>query len=132
MEPAIRAKRDQAVFEAPKGRLRKYDVALYKRRNRRELLMHRVIKVLPEGYEIRGDNLRSSYLEYVPEENILGVMTEIYRGNRRFRAHSILSMLYCIFWQKYIRYLYMKAKGSRSIFWRGVRWIRRSFRKQGS
>ena len=75
MRPMVRQRRDSLLFRRPEGRLRKYDVALYKRDGM--TIMHRVIRVRPEGYVIRGDNAREK--EHVREEQIIGVMTGFYR-----------------------------------------------------
>ena len=49
MLPLIRQGRDLIVIEKPKGRLGKYDIPLYKRAGG-QYVLHRVVKVLPEGY----------------------------------------------------------------------------------
>ncbi len=104
MMPMVRPRRDTLLFERPKGRLRRYDVALYKRDGL--TIMHRVIRVKKDGYILRGDHAKEK--EFVREEQIIGVMTGFYRGERfvpaddgrylRYarwivRAHPVLPML---------------------------------------
>ena len=76
MYPMLRHRRDTIVLKPVNGRLKKYDVPLYKVGNR--YVLHRVIKVLPNGYIIRGDNLILK--ERVTDDEILGVLTEFYRN----------------------------------------------------
>ena len=54
MYPMLRSGRDTVILRPPQGRLRCYDVPLY--RVGEKYVLHRVIRVLPEGYLIRGDN----------------------------------------------------------------------------
>ena len=81
MEPMLRQNRDLFTVRVPSARLKKYDVALYKRG--RDLVLHRVIGVDAHGYRIRGDNTYST--EYVPEERILGVLSEFRRKGKNIR-----------------------------------------------
>ncbi len=82
MEPMLRQNRDIITVRVPSGRLKKYDVALYKRGP--DHVLHRVVGVEDGGYRIRGDNTYST--EYVPEEDILGVLTEFRRKGRNIRV----------------------------------------------
>lgn len=75
MEPLLHNRRSTVVIQAKQGRLKPYDVALY-RRPSGEYVLHRVLRVLENGYLIRGDN--RIWKETVPEEWILGVMTGYY------------------------------------------------------
>ena len=55
MRPLIKQDRDISIISKPNGRLKKFDVALYKRPNG-QYVLHRVVKVLENGYVILGDN----------------------------------------------------------------------------
>lgn len=97
MRPLLRAHRDRVIIR-PLGdrRLRRGELPLYRLPNGKYVL-HRVIAVKQDHYIIRGDN---TYLnEKVPDEWVLGVMTEIYRGNRHFTAENKAYRLYAWFWQ---------------------------------
>ena len=76
MYPMLRNRRDTIVLKPKKGKLKKYDVPLYK--VGQKYVIHRVIKVITDGYIIRGDNLVLK--ERVPDSAILGVLTEFYRN----------------------------------------------------
>ena len=79
MYPMLRDRRDTVIITRPEGRLKKYDVALYKRGE--SYVLHRVIKVLPDSYVIRGDNCIAK--EYgITDADILGVLSGFYRGEK--------------------------------------------------
>ena len=96
MRPLIRPQRDSALFVAYKGRLKKYDVALYRRDG--QAIMHRVLRVLPNGYIIRGDNANIS--EYVANEQVIGVMKGFYRDEWYVSCDHMIYWLYAIVWPK--------------------------------
>ena len=78
MYPLLRDGRDTVVIRPPEGRLRKYDVPLY--RVGPKYVLHRIVRVLPDGYVIRGDNCLTE--EHVRDEQVIGVLTALYRGDR--------------------------------------------------
>ena len=79
MYPMLRDRRDTVIVTPTKKRLKKYDVALYKRGD--SYVLHRVIKVLPDSYIIRGDNCIAK--EYgITDDDVLGVLSGYYRGDR--------------------------------------------------
>ena len=94
MEPMLRQNRDLVTIRVPSARLKKYDVALYKRG--KDCVAHRVIKVLPDGYLIRGDNTFKT--ERVPEGNVLGVLTGFMRRGKQYSADGRLYRLYARAW----------------------------------
>ena len=54
MYPMLRSRRDTIIIEPYEGRLKKYDIPLYKRGSR--YVLHRIVDVLPDSYVICGDN----------------------------------------------------------------------------
>ena len=76
MYPMLRHRRDTIVIKPVEGRLKKYDVSLYKDNER--YVLHRVIKVLPDAYIIRGDNCINK--EYVTDDMVIGKLEEFYRN----------------------------------------------------
>lgn len=94
MWPMLRDRRDTIVVRPVEGRLRPYDVALYRRDN--AYILHRVIKATADGYRIIGDNC----LEYeeVPESDILGRLDEFWRGERHCVPRSNAWLLYARAW----------------------------------
>ena len=59
--------------------------------------MHRIIGVEDGYYIIRGDNTYEK--EKVPDEWIIGVMTEFYRGDRHVMADDKGYRRYAALWQ---------------------------------
>lgn len=96
MMPLLRQRRD--IIEIRKkeaGRCKKYDVVLYKRVNR--YILHRILKVLPDGYIIAGDH--NVYIETdIKDENILGVMTRVIRNGKTITPDNIFYKIYVHLW----------------------------------
>ncbi len=86
MRPLIKQDRDIAIISKPRERLKKFDVALYKRPNG-QYVLHRVVKVLGNGYVILGDNCISK--EYnIKDSQILGVLTSLNRNGKEIDLNS--------------------------------------------
>lgn len=95
MNPMLYQNRDLVVIEPPRGRLQKYDVALYRRGN--SYVLHRVVGVNGDGtYSILGDNTYS--VEIVPEKNVIGVLTQFVRDGRQFTVTDPDYLRYVHFW----------------------------------
>ena len=80
MLPFIRSGKDLLVIEKPQGRLKKYDVPLY-RRDSGQYVIHRVLKVRENDYVICGDN-RWQRETGITDRHILGVLTAIVRDGK--------------------------------------------------
>ncbi len=81
MYPLLRTHKDIVVIKKPEFPLGLNDVALYKKRGIKKLILHRVIGVSDDGtYIIRGDNTYQK--EYIPQNDIVGVMTALYRSGK--------------------------------------------------
>ena len=92
MRPMLRGGKDNILVEKPTGRLKKYDVALYTRADGTSVL-HRVVKVRENDYAMRGDNC--DYTEYgITDDDLIGVMTGFWRGDRFIPAESRCYRLY--------------------------------------
>lgn len=96
MMPLLRQGRDVMVIQK-KGaeRCRNYDAVLFKRRNG-QYVLHRIVKVLDNGYYIIGDNCISG--EYVQEDQVLGILTEVVRGKKTIRVTDFGYLLYVHLW----------------------------------
>ena len=94
MEPMLRQNRDLVFVEVPRGRLEKYDVALYTRGE--NYVLHRVIGVCDGYYRIRGDNTYA--VEQVADERVIGVLTGFQRKGRSHSADGFGYRLYARLW----------------------------------
>ncbi len=81
MQPLIRPGRDVLEITArPDGRLKKYDIVLYRQEGR--YILHRILRVREKDYVIAGDN--NSFLEYgVTDSQIIGVLSGLTRDGKR-------------------------------------------------
>lgn len=87
MRPLLRTHKDIVVISKPVHPLSVGDVPLYKKAGVEKLILHRVIGIRPDGtYIIRGDN--TYHKEYVPQSDVVGVMTAIYRGGKYIDCES--------------------------------------------
>lgn len=95
MYPMLRNRRDTIIIRPYEGRLRKYDVPLYKRG--KDYVLHRIVKVLPDSYVICGDNCL--HKEYgITDGQIIGVLTEFYRDGTHIDMNGTGYRLYSRFW----------------------------------
>lgn len=96
MYPMLRNRKDIVVLEKPEGRLKKYDVPLYKRPDG-QYVLHRILKVYQEGYVICGDNRFQR--EYpVPHTWVIGVMRGFYRGEKYIDCNDFKYKCYVHLW----------------------------------
>ena len=96
MMPLLRQQRD-IVEIRPKGdhRCKKYDVVLYRRGE--NYILHRILRVLPDGYIIAGDN--NTFLEYdIKDEQIIGVMVRLIRDGKEIRMTDLKYRFYVHVW----------------------------------
>ena len=110
MMPLLRQKRDVIEIRRKEpGRCKKYDVVLYKRKNR--YILHRIVKVLPNGYYIVGDHCTQLEKD-IKDENILGIMTRIIRNGKTITPENIWYKLYVHIWCDFypIRFFLLRIK----------------------
>ena len=94
MEPMLRQNRDLVVIRVPASRLKKYDVALYRRGD--AYVLHRVIEDRGDHYLIRGDNTYA--LEKVQDSAVIGVLTGFQRKGKTIDVESRGYRIYVQFW----------------------------------
>ena len=94
MEPMLRQDRDLVTIQVPETRLKKYDVALYKRG--KDYVLHRVLGVKEGYYLIRGDNTFS--MEHVPEAAVIGVLTSFQRKSMVYSVTDRSYLCYVRIW----------------------------------
>ena len=128
MRPLFRTNRDMVILKRPEAEPRKFDVVLYKVSSGRYVL-HRIVKVTSDKFIIRGDNTFT--LEYVPKDEVLGVLTEFNRKGKRVSADNKLYVLYSRFWNLIYPLRYVSHKVI-SLLKRIYRKIFRLFWRSGS
>lgn len=95
MKPMLSDGRDQVVLSKPTGKLKKYDIPLYVRKDSGQYVMHRVIGFDKNGgYILSGDNQIEK--EYgVTDRDIIGVVTAFYKKGQFHTADEKLYCFYC-------------------------------------
>ena len=95
MRPLLREGIDSVVLAPVRERLKKYDIPLYRRANG-QYILHRVIKV-EQGYTCIGDN-QFTFENGVQHEQIIAVVSGIYRGERYCDVNNSFYKFYCRIW----------------------------------
>lgn len=98
MFPTLDTSRDTVLLRKKDGRLKKYDVALYRRPDG-TCVLHRVMALEENGYTMCGDN-QVRLERGVPEECVFAYLEGIYRGEKKYvpcdgRAHRAYVRLWC-------------------------------------
>ncbi len=123
MLPLIRQGRDLLVIEKTSGRLKKYDVPLYKR-DSGQYVLHRILKVRQEDYVICGDNRwRREY--GITDRHIIGVLTAVVRDGREI---SVTDWRYRVYVHVWCDFFPLRALVL--IFLRGLRRLKRRKRRK--
>lgn len=95
MYPMLRHKSDIVHVKKCSGMLKRYDLALYVRKNG-HLVLHRILRVKDNHYIICGDNCYS--LEKVAFEDVRGYVDEFWRGKRHYKSNSPIYRIYVHIW----------------------------------
>ena len=122
MRPFIHSGQDLLVIERPAGRLKKYDVPLY-RRDSGQYVLHRILEVRENDYVICGDN-RWQRETGITDRHILGVLTGIVRDGKLISVQDPAYLrkvhLWCDFFWVRAALLWTKA-----LPWRARRKLKR-------
>lgn len=95
MMPLIRQHRDiMTIVKRPDKRLEKHDVILFKRGE--QYVLHRILKVKDDRYEVSGDNQFS--MEKVKDEQIIGVLRSVVRDGKTVSVTDLGYRLYVHLW----------------------------------
>ena len=97
MRPLLRQGIDSVVLEQLNRAPKKNDILFYQRQDG-SYILHRVWEVTDTGLTLVGDNQRM--LEYgVTEEQIIGYVTRIYRGEKEINCDGLGYHMYLWLWQ---------------------------------
>ena len=110
MRPLIKQGRDLLIVTKPQGRLKKYDIPLYKRKNG-PYVLHRVVKVKDDGYVILGDNC-IKWENDIKDDQIIGVLTSLVRKGKEVDFNSFGYRFYSRAWYLLypVRVIFMSAR----------------------
>lgn len=93
MLPMLRDRQDTVVLQRKNGKLKKYDLPLYKRADG-SFVLHRIVGIGKEGYILSGDN--HDLKEYpVTDEQIIAVVTAYIKDGKRISTNSLGYKIYC-------------------------------------
>ncbi len=118
MLPMLRQGMDSITLSSAPERLKKYDLPLYQRTDG-SFVLHRVVAV-GQTYTCIGDN--QTVLEHgIAPGQIIGVVTEFTRGNKRWTVDQRAYRAYCRFWHytRPVRRGYRGLKGILHRLWKG-------------
>lgn len=100
MLPLLRENRDVMVIEKATCPPKKFQAVLFRRdgiEGRGKYVVHRILKVRKDGkYFIAGDHDYSG--EIVDKNNILGVLTAVFRDGKNLNFNSFRYSFYIRFW----------------------------------
>lgn len=96
MMPLIKQGRDLIVIKKAEGRLKRYDVPLYKRDNG-QYVLHRILWVRKNDYLICGDN-RYGVECGITDRHIIGVLSEVIRDGKTVKVTDLRYKLYVHLW----------------------------------
>ena len=117
MLPMLRQGIDSVMLSPVKGKLKKYDLPLYRRDNG-QYVLHRVVKA-GDTYTCMGDN------QFHKEPNLrhdqmIALVTAFYRNGKYHSVNEPTYRIYCRFWHY--------SRGLRHFWRRGIGWLRRHMR----
>lgn len=95
MLPMIRQGIDTVELGAAPEKLKKFDLPLYQRRDG-QYVLHRIVKV-GDTYTCIGDN-QFQLERGLTHDQMIGVVTAFYRGEKRWEADCWQYKLYCRVW----------------------------------
>ncbi|MGN1051141.1 MAG: S24/S26 family peptidase [Acutalibacteraceae bacterium] len=97
MFPLIRQGRDLVLIsKKPNGKLKKYDVPLY-RRNSGQYVLHRILKVRTDDYVLCGDN-RWQRETGISDQHIIGVLTAVIKNGKKIPTTALRYRIYTHLW----------------------------------
>lgn len=117
MLPLIRQNVDSVIISPCDGKLKKYDVPLYKRTDGHYVL-HRIVGVCGEEYVMCGDN---QYIleKGIKHEQIIGIMSAVIKPDRKINVTDKRYKIYCrrrVLLQRFKRYVHAAARRIKAIF----------------
>lgn len=109
MLPMLRQEKDSVELSPLPEQLKPYDLPMYQRKDGK-MVIHRIVAVKEDYYVCMGDN--TEQFEKVFQEQMIGIVSAFWRGDKRIEVTSPLYRLYCRLWRptRPLRILYKRAK----------------------
>ena len=98
MYPLIKP-RDLLVIKKPVLPLKRLDIPLYKRDNG-QYVLHRIVRIRGNEYQMCGDN-RVGIERGITDKHIIGVLTDIIRGDQPLSVYSFKKRVYAHLWSDF-------------------------------
>ncbi len=97
MYPLWKHKRDTIILKkCEEGILKRGEIPLYRRRNGK-LVIHRIIRVNQDSYDLCGD--AQTQVEYnLPKENVIAVVKAFTRKGRSYSCRDLSYRVYAYVW----------------------------------
>jgi len=93
MNPMLRHKKDKVVLTScDKFNLKKGDIPLY-RRNSGNYVLHRIVKINRNSYDLCGDN-QCKIEKNVPKKDVIAVVKAFERDGKMYRCNDVMYKLY--------------------------------------
>ena len=114
MLPMLCQGRDSVTLSPLPEKLEKYDLVLYRRENG-QYVLHRIVKT-GQTFTCMGDNQFEEETG-LRHDQMIGLVTAFYRGNRRITVTDPIYWIYCRIWQY--------SRPARHFWRRGIGWLKR-------
>lgn len=109
MLPLLAEGRDSVSLTKPAALPERNDIAFY-RRDDGSYILHRIIKVKGDTYVMCGDNQLSPETG-VSREQIIAVVSRVFKGDKEISLGSVRYRLYCLAWSSFfLRRVYFKLR----------------------
>ncbi|UQZ85820.1 hypothetical protein SK3146_05109 [Paenibacillus konkukensis] len=102
MYPLWKHGRDEVVLtKCDPYALKKGDIVLY-RRSTGQMVLHRIVKVRPDSYDMCGD-AQSQIESKLPQKNVMAVVTSFTRKGREYSCGQFRYRVYASVWMWILR-----------------------------
>lgn len=108
MLPFLKDRIDKVWITKPQSKLKKYDVIFYRLDDHRYIL-HRIVRVMPDGYICRGDN-HTDNEPLLKKESVIAVVTDYERNGKKKPINSLMQVIYSRFWVNTMFFRKVKRK----------------------
>ena len=87
MTPILKHKRDSVVLTTAKGKVLKRGDIVFIKRKSGEYVLHRVYKILENGFIMNGD--AQTWTEFVEFDQVIGIISQINRNSKDISVNNL-------------------------------------------